>query len=190
MVESERDQRPLDQPKNERAHISASGYESPQCMDPVLHDRPHKIHGNPYKHIYDGRDDRHKPRPAKKRQCVRQFYFEKPIVKRCHSKPDDDAAKHAHLQRLYPTGRCDRSLQHVTCDAAIRQDFTIYLQHGIDRCIHDQICDHGGKGRYLFLLFCHTDGYSDREDQRQVIKYGASHPVHYDQQGMKQGSFP
>ena len=60
MVQSERDQRTLDNTEDQRSEVACSCDKSSQSIDSVLYKRPYKIHYDTYTHISDRRYDRHK----------------------------------------------------------------------------------------------------------------------------------
>ena len=102
----------------------------------------------------------------------------KPIMQRRNTKPYDNTAEYPHLKRLYPADRSNGSFQHIFCDFSVCRDFSVYYKHTIDRYIHYEICDQSRQCRYFFLLFRHSDRYTYRENQRQIIEHRTSDLVH------------
>ena len=171
MVQAKGDQRPFDQAIDKGARIPGADHQIAQHTDAGLHNRPDIEHRNAHQQVYRRADDRHKAGTAEEGQHLRQLDFVKAVVQPCHAQPDDDAAKHPHLQRGNPQHGCCGVGRHCF-DAAGRID------HGADGGIHDQIGDGAGQGRDLLFFFGHTDGNAHGKQQGQVVEHGAAALVH------------
>ena len=125
VMQAKWNQRPLHHTKNQRTEISGAGHQTSDCIDSVLYCRPDKIHHNSDKQVDKRRNNRHKPRSTEKGKCIRQPDLVKTVVQCCSAKPDENTAKHTHLQCLDPTDGRNRSVQYFSCNASILQNHSV-----------------------------------------------------------------
>ena len=96
--------------------------------------------------------------------------FIEAVVQCRYTQADDDAAEHAHLQRIDAEHACGRAGQVGRAEI---------VDHRADRRVHDKEGDDRREGRNLLLLLCHTDGNADRKDQRQVVEHDRARRIEH-----------
>ena len=170
MVQAERDERALDEAIQPGARIARGEHERAQRVNAGLDHRPDEVHRNADQQIDRRGDDRHKARAAEKAEHLRQLDFVKAVVQCGHAQADDDAAEHAHLQRVnaeHARGRAGQVGRAKVVD------------HCADGRVHDKECDDRGEGGDLLLLLCHADRHADCKDQRQVVEHNRARIVEH-----------
>ena len=181
MVQTEGDERTLDDAVDPGACIARARDQIAQQRDPALHDRPEIEHHDADDQIDRGGNDGHKAGAAEEGERLRQLGLIKAVVERCHAQTDDDAAEHAHLQG----GDAEHRSGGVLCHgfhAACRAD------HCADGGVHDEIGDRTRKCGDLFFLFRHADGNAHRKEQGEVIEYRAAALIHNIKHGVQQAA--
>ena len=188
MMQSKRDQRPLDQSENQRSRVPGTGHQTTQRINSILDQRPYIIHCHAHQHIHQRGNNGHKPCPTKERQGIGQLDPVKPIVQRRHTQSHDHTAKHAHLQRLNTHRRCNRPFQHTFRSCTAIHQHSINLQQRTDSSVHNKISNDRRQCRHLFFLFGHTDSHAHCKQNGQIVKYHTAHRTHDQQKSVQQSS--
>ena len=97
VMQSERDERTLDDTENQRADVARTRDEAAECENAILRNRLDEVKRNADKEVDDRRDDGDEARTAEERKCIGQYDLMELIVEVRNTDTDDDAAKHAHL---------------------------------------------------------------------------------------------
>ena len=190
VVQTERNERALDDAEDERTDVARPRNETAEGEDALLGERPDEVHGDADKEKDHRRDDRDEARSAEEGERIRQDDLVVLIVQPRDADADDDAAEYAHLERHDAAGCRDRALEHMRRDAPVRQDLPAELQHGVARGVHDEERDHRGERRDFLFRLCHADGDADGEDDRQISEDGAARTCHDGEQRMQRRAAP
>ena len=188
VMQSKRDQRSLNETKDQRSRISGTCHKTTQCKNTILNCRPYKIHQNSHKHVYDRGNNRNKSCSSKERQCAWKLDSIKAIMKTRHSKAYNNSSKYAHLKRLNTADGSNCSLKDRFCNLSIFKNQSVVDKHGVDCCIHNKISNYCRKSGNLFLFFCHPNGNAYCKNQRQVVKNSASYLIHNHEKIVENGS--
>ena len=187
MVKSKGDQGSLDDTEDKGSHIAGSCNQAAQGVDSILYYRPYKIHGNSYNKINYCGNNRYKSGTAEKGKGVWKLDLIKTVMKSRHSQSYDNTSENTHLQGRDTADFSNSTRQHRRGNRAVLQNLALYLKHCRNSGMHNKEGNHSCESRHFFFLLRHTDGYSYRKDQRQIVKNYISRLTHDSQQGIEKG---
>ena len=96
-MQAKRNQRTLDAAVQEGSKVTGSLYQTTQCINAVLNDRPNNKQNRAGDDSKYHADNRNKSRASEEGQCVRQLGLIEFVAQHCGNQTGNDAAKYTHL---------------------------------------------------------------------------------------------